>query len=172
MNTKKITTLACLLALCYILPLITNNIPSIGRMLLPLHIPVLLCGLLLGPIEGLLLGFLSITRFIFFPGPGILLEIVMGFELATYGFIAGLFYKFLKIKSKYLSCIISLIIAMIVGRIIWASGRYILSLLFNISFSFEILLDVGFINAIPGIVIQLILIPILVKVLEKTKAAN
>ena len=47
-STRKLTLSALFLALGLVLPLITGQIPQIGKMLLPMHIPVLLCGMVCG----------------------------------------------------------------------------------------------------------------------------
>lgn len=161
-----------LLALGMVLPFLTGQIPSIGSRLLPMHIPALLTGYICGPLYGLLIGFiLPIFRsFIFVTPPMYPIAIAMAFELAVYGLVVGLLYKVFPKKTLYIY--LSLIIAMIAGRIVWGLVSYILFGLGGSTFSLEIFVAGGFINALPGILIQLLIIPPIVVLLQKGKVIN
>ncbi len=118
-NTKKLCYAAACLALAMVLPFLTGHIPTIGQMLSPMHIPVLLCGFLCGWPWGLVVGFTApLLRSVlfgfpaFFPG-----ACSMAFELATYGFVSGILYK--RLPDKTSSIYIALIAAMVCGRIVW-----------------------------------------------------
>ena len=125
-----------------------------------MHIPVLLCGFLLGAPYGLLVGFITpLLRSMLFGMPPFISALTMAFELATYGFISGITYKVTK------HCFGSLCVAMLCGRIVW--GIVSLIILGFEAFPFSVFLAGVFLQAIPGIVLQLILIPILVKFLDK-----
>lgn len=91
-NVKNLCLSAVCLALCMILPFLTGQIPQIGNALSPMHIPVLMCGLLCGWPYGLLIGFIApLLRFALFGMPPLMpAGLAMMFELATYGALAGL----------------------------------------------------------------------------------
>ena len=116
---KNLVTAAMLMAVGIILPFFTGQIPQVGSMLLPMHLPVLVCGLICGWQYGGIVGFmLPLLRYVLFGMPPMPNGISMAFELAAYGAISGFLYN----RSKW-QCIVSLyrslIIAMIGGRIIW-----------------------------------------------------
>lgn len=168
MSSKKITLSAMFIALGIVLPFITMNIPTLGNMLLPMHIPVLLGGFILGPIYGMFIGFVTpLLRSLMFGAPIFYPNaIVMSFELLTYGLISGVFYHIIfNRRSKLINIYISLILAMIFGRIIYGIVYLIISFISLNEFTFNIFIMEAFINAIPGIIIQLILIPIIIKLL-------
>ena len=162
MNLKKLTLSAFFLALGMVLPFLTGQIPQIGSMLLPMHFPAFLCGMMCGWQYGAIIGFIMpLLRFALFNMPPIFpTGIAMAFELATYGAISGLLLKkdVTNIKKIYFA----LIIAMIVGRISWGIVSYILT-----QISLEIFITSGFISAIPGIIIQLLTITFIVKIVSK-----
>ncbi|MCK9224579.1 MAG: ECF transporter S component [Candidatus Muirbacterium halophilum] len=161
-NTKKLILSSLLLALSMLLPFLTGQIPQIGNMLTPMHIPVLLCGFLCGWPYGLIIGFIApLLRFFLFGMPPLIpIGILMTFELATYGFVSG--YIFNKVKPTLSKIYITLIISMICGRIIWGITSYILANILNMDFSLQIYINLAFITAIPGIIFQLITIPAIV----------
>ena len=163
---------ALFLALSYVLPFLTGQIPEIGSMLCPLHIPVLLCGFLCGWPWGLAVGFIApLFRSLTLGMPPLFPSAVcMAFELASYGAIAGMMHKILPKKKPYVYC--SLIVAMIVGRFVWGTAMFICLGLSGGTFTFAAFLAGAFTNAIPGIIIQLALIPILVMLLDNPKIWN
>ena len=160
---------ALLLASGLVLPFLTGQIPQIGSMLLPLHLPVLICGLICGWKYGLAVGFvLPIMRsFLFGMPPMFPTAIAMAFEMAAYGALAGWLYS----RSRW-QCVVALyralITAMIAGRIVWAGAQIILLGITGSVFTFEMFLAGAFLNAIPGIVLQLIFIPALMVALDRT----
>ena len=158
---------AMFLALALVLPFLTGQIPQVGNALCPMHIPVLLCGFFCGPWYALAVGFIApLLRFVLFSMPPIMpTGIAMCFELAAYGLISGLLYKLLPKKKPYIY--VSLISAMLAGRIIWGAARVILYGLGKSDFGWAAFMSGAFLNAIPGIIVQIVLIPILVMVLEK-----
>jgi len=159
---------AMFLALGLVLPFLTGQIPKIGNMLLPMHLPVLLCGLICGWQYGGLVGFvLPLLRYVIFGIPPIFpTGIAMAFELAAYGLIAGFLYH----RSKW-QCVIalyrSLLIAMLGGRVVWAVIRIVLSGVSGEAFTWKMFLAGAFLNAIPGIVLQLVAIPALMVALNR-----
>ena len=158
---------AMFLALSLVMPFLTGNIPRIGSMLCPMHMPVLLCGFFCGPVYALIAGFTApLLRFLIFGMPPVIPSgIAMSFELAAYGFTAGLLYKLLPRKKSYIY--ISLIAAMLSGRVIWGIARLILFGLIKSEFGWEAFIAGAFLNAVPGIILQLVLIPVIVMALEK-----
>ena len=163
----KITLTAIFLSLAFVLPFLTGQIPEIGSMLCPMHIPVLLCGFICGWKYGLIIGLLTpIIRSLSLGMPPMFpTALSMSLELATYGFISGFIYNLL--PKKKINIYISLVISMLVGRIIWGLTMMLfLKFDFN-KFNLTTFWISGFVNAIPGIIIQIILIPILIMICEK-----
>ncbi len=167
-NTKKITLSAMFMALGLILPFLTGQIQQFGNMMLPMHFPVFLCALICGWQYGLAVGFiLPFLRYALFGMPMIYpMGIAMAFELATYAFVAGYLYGHSRWK-----CIVSLyrsmIIAMISGRLVWGLVEVILLGMGGKAFTWQMFLAGAFLNAIPGIILQLVLIPAIMVALNK-----
>lgn len=168
-RTKTMVTAALFLALGLVLPFLTGQIPTIGSMLLPMHIPVLLCGFVCGWQYGLIVGVVTpLFRSVLFGMPPMMPTAVgMAFELAVYGLICGILYR--KLPRKKINIYITLIAAMIIGRLAWGIISLFLYGMMGNAFSVQLFLGGALLNAIPGIVIQLILIPIIVMLLEKAK---
>lgn len=166
---QKLVSSALCLGLCLVLPLLTGQIQQIGNMLLPMHIPVLLCGFLCGPLWGAVVGFIApLLRYLIFGMPVIFpMGISMAFELGTYGLVSGLLYRLLPQKTS--SIYLSLLGAMVSGRLVWGGVRFLLAGLTNTSFPFSMFIAGAITEAIPGIVIQLILIPVILMALKKSK---
>ena len=166
-RTLKLTYAALCLALALVLPFLTGQIPQIGQALSPMHIPVFLCGFLCGWPWGLAIGFIApLLRSmlfgmpVFFPG-----ACAMAFELAAYGFLSGLLYKLL---PKKIGCIYgTLLISMIGGRIVWGAARYIFAGVQGSEFTFAAFIAGAVTNAIPGIVLHIVLVPLIVMALKK-----
>lgn len=169
MSVKKLVISAVMLALCMVLPFLTGQIPQFGLMFLPMHLPVLLCGFLSGPLAATLIGFIApLLRFVLFGAPPLVpTGICMCIELAAYGFFSGFFYE--KMKKFKNGHVVSLLLSMVLGRICWAvTSAVVYPLLAGKTFTFAIFIAGAFVDAWPGILLQLIIIPILVKILEKT----
>lgn len=168
-SSRKLVLTAFFIALGFILPFFTGQIQSIGNKLLPMHIPILLCGFVCGWRYGLIAGFITpITRSLIYGMPPMFpVAAAMAFELATYGLITGFLYN--KLPKTKLNLFISLISAMIGGRIVWGIVSYFIYGMKNIPYGLELFIGGAFLNAIPGIIIQLILIPIIITALEKAK---
>lgn len=168
-HIKNLTLSAMFLAIGLLLPFLTGQIQIIGNMLLPMHIPVLLCGLICGWKYGLGIGIvMPLLRNVLFHMPPIYpTGIAMAFELAAYGTIVGLLYS----KSRY-KCIFSLyrsmLIAMLAGRVVWGVAEIILLGLGENGFTFQMFLAGAFLNAFPGIILQLVLIPSIMIALNRT----
>ena len=169
---KKLVFAALCLALCMVLPLLTGQIPQIGKALSPMHIPVLLCGFLCGWPWGLAVGAIApVLRSVLFGMPTLYPDAVcMTFELAAYGAVSGMLYRIL--PRKPWSVYVALLAAMIVGRIVWGVVKWVLLGLAGSAFTMEMFLAGALLNAIPGIVLHIVLIPIVVLALEKAGVAE
>ncbi len=167
--TKNMVLSGLFIALGLIMPFLTAQIPSVGSRLLPMHIPVLLCGFVCGWQYGLIVGFIApLFRSILFGMPPMFpIAVAMAFELATYGCVAGLLYKLLPKKNIYIY--ISLILSMICGRIVFGIVNIFLYGLSGSAFTWKIFFAGTFINAIPGIVLQIIIIPSIIIALSRAK---
>ena len=155
------------LALCMVLPFLTSQIPQFGRMLSPMHIPVLLCGFLCGWPWGLAVGLIAPPlRYLLFGMPPIFPSGAgMMVELAVYGLCTGLFYRRFPRKPVYLY--VSLVLAMLLGRLCWGAVRWLFTCFGAGAFTFQAFLTGAFISAWPGIVCHLLVIPPLVMALKK-----
>ena len=169
-TTKNLVLSAMFLALGMVLPLLTGQIQQIGSMLLPMHIPVLLCGFICGWPYGLAVGFiLPLLRSVTFGMPPMYpVAIAMAFELATYGFVSGFLYARCR-KHSLLAIYACLIAAMIAGRLVWGAAEIVLLGLKGNAFTWQAFLAGAVLNAIPGIIVQLILIPAILLALKKAK---
>ena len=167
-NVTKLAQSGALLALGLLLPVVTGQVPRIGNLLLPMHIPVLLCGFICGPEYGLLVGLICpLLRSAMFGMPPMFpTAVAMAAELATYGLVSGFLYS----RSRW-QCIAAvekcLIAAMIAGRVVWGLMMSLLMSLTGKSFTIQAFLAGAFLNASPGIVIQLIFIPVCMLALHR-----
>lgn len=167
LQVRRLTFAALFLAIALVLPFVTGQIPQIGAALCPMHIPVLLCGFLCGWPWGLAVGFIApLLRSVLFgipvmfPGAA-----AMAFELAVYGGMAGYLRRKLPRGNGYTYVV--LLVSMIAGRVVWGIARLILAGLSGSAFTWALFLAGAVINAIPGIILQLVLIPVLVMALER-----
>lgn len=169
-SIKNLVLSGLFIALGLVLPFFTAQIPSVGSRLLPMHIPVLISGFVCGWPLGLVVGFVTplLRSLIFGMPPMFPTAIAMAFELGTYGLMAGLLYDLLPKKNS--STYISLILSMIVGRIIWGIASMFLLSLNGKAFTWQMFIAGSLVNAIPGIILQIILIPIVINNLKKARA--
>ncbi|MDY5612747.1 ECF transporter S component [Dysosmobacter sp.] len=162
-----LTYAAACLALCMVLPFLTGQIPEIGSALCPMHIPVLLAGFLCGPWWALAVGAVApLLRFALFGMPPLFpTGAAMCFELAAYGLVSGILYR--KLPKKAVNVYVSLVLAMLAGRIVWGIVMVILMGLSGSAFTWAAFVAGAFVNAVPGIIVHIILIPIIVLALRK-----
>lgn len=158
LQIKKMVYSALFLALCLVLPFLTGGNPKLGNVLLLMHIPVLLCAYFCGPWWGCAVGAIApVLRSLLFGKPDLLVAVFMLFELFAYGLIFGLLCRAL--PKKYLYLYVSLFAAQSLGRVFYAAVRFIF-LGFGVGeFSFAYFWTGTILEAVPGILLQLVLIP-------------
>lgn len=167
LQVRKLTYAALYLAIAMVLPFVTGQIPEIGAMLCPMHIPALLCGFMCGWPWGAVVGFIApLLRSVVFGMPVLFpTAVAMAFELAVYGTLAGLLYHLL--PRRRWTVYVVLVISMIGGRIVWGIVQLILAGLSGNSFTWSLFIAGAVTNAIPGIIMHLVLIPLLVILMER-----
>jgi hypothetical protein len=161
LTSKDITLTALFITLGVTLPLVFHQMALAGRVFSPMHIPVFLAGILVGPVSGLIVGLVS-------PGMSFLLTgmpppyavPLMSLELPVYGVAIGMLIRVIKFP------ILSLLAAMILGRLAFALGLLIFGLFLSLPYGPEAFIKVSVITGLPGIAIQLILIPLLIEALQ------
>lgn len=167
-NIRRLTWSAIWLAITLVLPFLTGQIPTVGSMLCPMHIPVLLCGFTCGWPWGMLVGFVAPPlRMMLFGMPPMMVAIPMAFELAAYGFVAGMLYK--KLSKSKTNIYITLLSAMVIGRLVWGAVKFVMMGLSGSTFPMSAFIAGAITTAIPGIILHIVLIPIIVMLLEKQK---
>ena len=177
-TTRDLVLAALFLALAFVLPMITGHVPQIGNMLCPMHFPVLLAGCQptiwrkISPHRfpwGLAVGFAApLLRSVLFGMPPMYpIAIAMAFELATYGAVSGFMYR--KVQHTLPMIYATLVTSMVAGRLVWGAVRFVLAGLSGSGFPFSAFLSGAVLTAVPGIVAQLILIPLIVAALQKAK---
>ena len=174
MTTVKSTTMnmvlaAMFLALGIVMPFITGQIPEVGSMLLPMHLPVLVCGFVCGWKYGMLVGFVvPLLRSVMFGMPPLMpTGLCMAFELAAYGACTGLLYN--RLPKNMTSVYVSLIGAMVIGRVVWGLVCVPVYGIMGNVFSVQVFLAGALLNAIPGIVLQIAVITVIIMTLKKAK---
>lgn len=171
-NTRKMVLASFFLVLGLVLPFFTGQIPEIGNMLLPMHLPVLLCGFVCGWQYGLIVGVLTpLVRSMLFGMPFLFPNAVgMAVELGVYGLCAGWLGR--KFGRKLTGIYPALLITMLVGRIAWGVTMFVLFRLLGNTFTWKIFFAQSVLNAIPGILLQLVLVPVIVRVIPQEYLLN
>ena len=164
---RRMVSAAVCLALCMVLPFLTGQIPQVGSALCPMHIPVLLAGFLCGPWWAMAVGAAApLLRFALFGMPPIFpTGVAMCFELAAYGLVSGLLYA--RLPKKTANVYVSLLAAMLAGRVVWGIVRVALSGVAGEPFTWAAFMAGAFVNAVPGIIVHILLIPVIVMALRK-----
>lgn len=168
MNSIKCMTMAAVcIALCVVLPIAFHSIPDAGTVFLPMHIPVLICGMICGWPYGLLCGLLGpLTSSVLTGMPPVAILPAMMVECGTYGLISGLVLKFVRTRSTYGDLYIALITAMLAGRVLSGVAK---ALIFSPGMALSSWITASFVTALPGIIIQLVFLPSVVLTLMKAK---
>lgn len=172
-RTQKLVFSALFLAMGMVLPLLTAQIKEIGDSLLPMHLPVMLCSVICGWKFGLTVGaILPFLRSLTFGMPPIYPNAIwMALELATYGFVIGFLYSLCEKASRgYLFFCLGC--SMVAGRIVWGTAKAILLGVAGKPFGFGMFLAEGFLDAIPGLVLQFIIIPLTVELIKRNFTKN
>jgi len=171
-TTKNLVLSGLFIALGLYMPFLVAQIPSLGSRLLPMHIPVLISGFVLGWPYGLIIGLLTpiFRSFLFGMPPMVPTALAMSFELATYGALTGLMYKLLPKKNIF--TLVTLLLAMIGGRIVWGTASYFIFGLSGRAFTWQLFVTSGFLNAIPGIILQIAMIPALILALRRARVIH
>lgn len=166
-NVKKSIITAVCIALCYVIPLMFHGIQNAGNIFCPMHIPVFICGLICGWQYGLLCGIAGPALSSALSGmPPVAILPSMMVELATYGTAAGLMMKLVRTKSTYADLYISLIVAIVCGRVLAGLAK---ALIFaRGSYSMSTWIAGSVVTSWPGTVIQLVFIPTIVFALMKS----
>lgn len=167
-TTKKIVLGGLFIALGLVMPFLTMQVPEIGSMLLPMHIPAIISGFVCGWPVAMAVGAITpMLRYLIFHMPGLLTALAMAFELAAYGAFSAVFYKFFPKRIPFIY--VSLLLAMAAGRAVWGVVSYFIYTFSGSMFTWEIFAAGAVLNAIPGIILQIVLVPILVVALKKAK---
>ncbi len=167
-NVRKTVFTAVCTALCVVLPIVFHAFPNGGSVFSPMHIPVFLCGLICGARYGLLCGLLGPVLSSLLTGmPGLAYLPQMMIELGAYGLITGLLAVLVRTGSGFADLMISLVSAMLIGRVLAGISR---ALIFaRGSYSTAAWVMSFFVNALPGIVLHLVLVPAAVYALQRSR---
>ena len=163
--TRMATTAICA-AMCVVLPLAFPAIPNAGTILLPMHIPVLLCGLMCGWPYGLVCGLLGPFLSSFTGMPPLALLPGMMVECGTYGLVSGLMMRYVRTGRLLPDLYISMLAAMVLGRTVSGLAK---ALIFTPGIAPFAWVTTSLVAGIPGIVIQLVLMPLLIFTLTRAK---
>ena len=169
---RSIVLAALFLALAFVLPMVTGHVPQVGNMLCPLHFPILLCGFVLGGPWGLAVGFAApLLRSVLFGMPPLYpIALSMAVELAAYGAVSGWLYR--RVNHTLPMTYATLAASMVAGRLFWGAVRFLMAGLSGSSFPFSAFLSGALFTAVPGIIAQLVLIPLIVTALQKAKVID
>ncbi len=169
-HLKNLTLSAMFLGLGFVLPFLTGQIPQIGSMLLPMHIPVFLCAFICSWKYGVAVAFiLPLLRSVIFGVPNMYPEAIsIALEMATYAFVAGFLYGISKHKCIF-ALYRSMLIAMVAGRVVRCIVQLSLMGIKGVPFSFEVFFTSVILRGVPGMILQLTLIPGVMLLLHKTK---
>ena len=167
---RRMVMAALCTALCVVLPIAFHAIPDAGSVFLPIHIPVLLCGLICGWPYGLACGLLGPVLSSLLSGmpPAAYLP-PMIVECAVYGAVCGLMLKIVRTGRPTADLYIALVTAMLAGRVVSGIAK---ALIFSPGMAMGMWVTANFITALPGIIIQLVLVPQVVRLLMKVSPSN
>ena len=166
-SVKNMTLTAVCIALCVVLPIAFHSIPDAGSVFLPMHIPVLICGMICGWPYGLICGLMGPLLSSALTGmPPVAILPAMMVECATYGMVSGIILKLVHTKNTYADLYIALVVAMLAGRVLSGIAK---ALIFMPGISMKAWIMASFVTALPGILIQLVFLPSVVQMLMKAK---
>ena len=170
-HLRKIVITAMLIAVGVVLPLAFHSIPRAGSILLPMHIPVLLAGLICGPFFGLVSGLItpllsSITTGM--PPAGFVVYSMM-IELSIYGLVAGIAMRLIHTGRSSFDLYISLGAALIVGRVVAGIAQALVFFSGEGGYTIMLWVTSYFVTSLPGLVIQILFVPSMVMALERER---
>ena len=164
-NTKKLTMTAMMIALGLVLPPVIRMIPNGGVLFSPMHISPLLTGLVIGPVEGIIVGLICpLLNHLLYGMPQGTTLIGMCFELPVYGLVSGILMNVLKSQKDQVKVYLSLIIAMLCGRIV---GGIVQSIVLGSTYTLQVWITSYFVSTFPAIIIHLLLLPVVYFSLNK-----
>ena len=166
-DPRTVTYAALYLAIAMVLPFITGQVPQIGKMLSPMHIPVLLCGFMCGWKWGLAVGLVApVLRSALFGMPEMFpTAVAMTFELAVYGSMTGLLFRLFPKKAWTLYP--ALILSMAAGRLVYGAVQFILAGVAKTDFTWKAYLTGTIVKTIPGIVLHVAIVPPIVMLMNR-----
>ena len=160
-SARQITLTALFITLGVVFPIVFHQVALSGRIFLPMHIPIFLAGIFVGPLGGLVVGLVCPTLSFFLTGmPPPYAVPLMSMELPIYGVSIGILIRWIKLP------ILSLLISMILGRLAFGLGLFVLGQFLSLPYGLEAFIKVSVIAGLPGIAIQLILIPLLMETVQ------
>ena len=164
LTSKDITLTALFITLGVTVPILFHQMALAGRIFSPMHIPVFLAGIFVGPVSGLIVGLACpVMSFLLTGMPPPYAVPLMSLELPVYGISIGILIRVIKVP------VLSLLLAMILGRLAFALGLFVFGLFLSLPYGPEAFIKVSVITGLPGIAIQLILIPLLIEAIQLAK---
>ena len=169
-STSVHTMILCalLIAVGLILPLFLGQVQILAQGISPMHIPAFIAGLTCGPAAGAVVGFVTpLLRMVIFGMPAAPSAVPMAFELCAYGVLYPLLVR--RHMAHLPAILISMVLAMILGRLIGGAAKAIFLGLNGGSYTFSTFVSAYFVTTAVGAVIHLILVPAVVLALEKAR---
>jgi hypothetical protein len=169
LSIRNLVLSGIFIAFGLLLPFLTAQLPSMGSKFLPMHLPVLIAGFVCGWKYGLLVGFIvPLFRSLLFGMPPMFpIAAAMSLELAVYGCMTGFMYGLLPKRDIFIY--VALITSLICGRIAWGASAVLLYGIAGAPFTWELFMAGAFLNSLPGIIVQIIMVPIIIIALRKAK---
>jgi len=166
-KTKELILAGLFIAIGLLLPLLTGQLKALGNMFLPMHLPVLVSGFVCGPKKGLAVGAITpLLRSALFGMPMLMPNaLCMACELAAYGFVTGLMYKYMPKERVFIY--MDLIFAMVVGRIVMGFVSVPFYNMVGEIYTLGMFITGAVVTALPGIIIQIILVPLIIMTLQR-----
>ncbi len=170
---KNLIRAGLFMAMGFVLPMLTGQLPVVGQMLLPMHIPVFFCAFFCGPLYALGVGLiLPLIRSLIFGVPVLYpVAIAVALEMAIYGGVAGFIYARIK-KNSLCAVYCSMLPAMLLGRVVRCLSQAILMELQANAFVMRTFITGVFLYSLPGIALQLLIVPAVTVGVRRAKKPN
>lgn len=175
LKIKKLALTSVFIAIGIIIPILFHSVSMFGKIFLPMHIPVILCGIICGPVFGVTAAIMTVILSSIITGmpPLYPMAVIMIFELITYAIVSGVIIRLLRNRlNTIITLYISLVVAMLLGRLILGIASVIFIGILGTGYSMEAFITGAFVTGLTGIIIQLILIPWLIIILNKAHLIN